>query len=116
MVAPFEQPSAFIVDEVHTADQSLNYIALVPTEKGLVKMLYSAGFYSVFKALQLPDHPDFEESIGFKRRRGIFIGSKLPDVNMANFMKLHEPPATDIWRKRIGHKALGVLRRIKWII
>ena len=111
MVAPFEQPLAALVDEPHAADQSLNFVALVPSEKGLVKMLYKAGFASVFKALQLPDHPDFKHSISCKRRRGIFIASKL-ETRIANFMKLLEPPAPDVWKKRIGDKAQRVLNII----
>jgi len=112
MVAPFGQPLAVLVDETHAVDQSLNYVALVPSEKALVKMLYKAGFVSVFRALELPDHADFKESMSCKRRRGIFIASKL-DVSIVNFMKLTEPPAPDVWEKRIGHKARRILRMIK---
>jgi SAM-dependent methyltransferase len=112
MVAPFEQPLAALVDETHSVDQSLNYVALVPSEKALIKMLYKAGFVSVFRAQELPEHEDFKESMSCKRRRGIFIGSKL-DVSILNFMKLTEPPAPDIWEKRMGQKAQRFLRILK---
>lgn len=112
MVAPLKQPAAVLVDETPSADQSLNFVALVPSEKGLIKMLYKAGFVSVFRALQLPEHKDFKESISCKRRRGIFIASKL-DVSIANFVKLIEPPAPDVWQKKIGQKAQRIFHIMK---
>ncbi len=112
MVAPFDQPVAVLVEEAHAVDQSMNFVALVPSEKGLVKMLYKAGFVSVFRAQQLPEHADFKDSISTKKRRGIFIATKL-DVSIMNFMQLIEPPAPDVWQKRIGQKAQRILHTIK---
>lgn len=112
MVAPFEKPIAVFVDETHTADQALNYVALVPSENGFVKMLYKAGFVSVFKAQELPEHEEFKESMSYKRRRGIFIGSKL-DVSIPNFMKLTESTAPDLWKKKFGQEAQRFIRILK---
>jgi SAM-dependent methyltransferase len=112
MVAPFDQPLAVLVDEVHSVDQSMNFVAFVPSEKALVKMLYKAGFISVFRALKLPDHADFKESLSCKRRRGIFIASK-HESSILNFMKITEPPGPDVWKKRIAQKTQRVLRTIK---
>jgi len=75
-------------------------------------MLYKAGFASVFRALKLPDHTDFKDSMSCKRRRGIFIATKL-DVEIRDFMRLTEPAAPDVWQKKIGQRAQRILNIIK---
>lgn len=62
-------------EEPAAADQSLTDIALYPSEASLVKMLYRAGFASVYRVAQLPDHDDFRETPLHARRRTVLFAS-----------------------------------------
>jgi tRNA (mo5U34)-methyltransferase len=48
MVVPSALPIVSLLDEGRSEDQSLNYIAFVPSESCLTKMLYRAGFPYVY--------------------------------------------------------------------
>lgn len=77
MTSPFKALLAVLVEEGEGLDQSLNYCALIPSESCLVKMLYKAGFPSVYKVSSLPDHPDFRSRLVTKQKRTILIATKL---------------------------------------
>ena len=110
-VAPNPLPTAILVDEGHLEDQSLHYIAFVPSEACLVKMLYRAGFEAVYKPYVLPDHDDFRESLEYSRRRTILVASKVRLIS-PTLQQLPEPQTLDIWRKSGGYHA----KRLLWFL
>jgi SAM-dependent methyltransferase len=77
IVASTHDPVAWLVDEGEGEDQGLQYIALIPSEKSIVKMLYRAGFSQVYRVTALPDHEDFRDRLFQKRRRTIIVASNL---------------------------------------
>src|SRR5260370_25159630 len=56
MCLPDEKPSMLLRDEPALEDHSLSDVAFYPTEGCIVKMLYHAGFSTVYGTAQLP-HP-----------------------------------------------------------
>src|SRR4029077_42225 len=62
MCLPEEAPAMVLRDEPRQGDQSLSDVACYPSEGSLVKMLYRAGFGSVYRVMPLPDHEDFRET------------------------------------------------------
>lgn len=86
--------------EPAAADQSLAEIALYPSEAGLVKMLYRAGFAGVYRVAELPDHDDFRETRLHARRRTVLFAAVAP-TTAAGFERMEEPVETeDLWSKR----------------
>jgi SAM-dependent methyltransferase len=60
VIAEHTMPAAVMYDEPARGEaQALQYLALIPTESGLVKMLSAAGFPFIYRPAPLPDHPDF---------------------------------------------------------
>ena len=112
MISPHQMPGATLVDEVHEIDQSLDLVAFVPSEAGLVKMLYKTGFASVYKPRKLPEHEHFRQSFGYKKRRTVLIATKL-DLASPALLKLSEPIARVIWQKKWGHQAIRLLQFLK---
>lgn len=103
MVTPSPFPAASLVDEGPSEDQALNYIAFVLSESGLVKMLYRAGFPYVYISSIFPNHPDFDETYEFHRKRTILVAAKVP----LNFSFLHlfpEPATKNLWLKPLEHR------------
>lgn len=109
MVSPNQLAGATFVDENHEIDQSLQYIALVPSETGFVKMLYRAGFESVYKPKKMPNQNHFRETLKYRRRRTILVASKTT-LNSRILNKLTEPPAADIWHKKWGFRVERILK------
>lgn len=101
MVTPSSFPSGRFVDEGVSQDQSTNYIALVPSEIGMVKMLYSSGFRYVYVSKIMPDHEHFHESFQLHRKRTIILASKVP-LNASFLGRVDEPAAMDPWTKPLG--------------
>ncbi len=62
MCFPDEEPWMLLREEPNREDQSLTDVAFYATEGGLVKMLYRAGFTSVYRMSTLPDHDDLCQS------------------------------------------------------
>jgi FkbM family methyltransferase len=86
-------------EEPAAADQSLTDIALYPSEACLVKMLYRAGFASVYRVAELPDHDDFRETPLHARRRTVLFAAAVP-ARVAGFDKIEEPrDVVDPWSK-----------------
>ena len=76
-IAPYRLLISVLYEESHAEDQSLNYVVLMPTESSFVKMLYKAGFSSVYHPYRLPDHDEFRGSLKHRRVRTILLASKV---------------------------------------
>jgi len=101
MVTPSSFPTARFVDEGMSEDQSTSYIAFVPSELGLIKMLYSSGFRYVYVSKMMPDHEQFHESFELHRKRTVMVASKIP--LKASFLQRCDEPATmDPWIKPLS--------------
>jgi len=100
MCLPGEKPSMQLRQEPHERDQSLTEVACYPSEGGLVKMLYRAGFGMVYRVVPLPDHEDFRETAEHTRRRTVLLASSVP-IDLAGFRLIPEPhEAEDPWSKK----------------
>ena len=77
VAAPYKKELALLYEEGRQSDQSMNYIALIPSESQFVKMLYRAGFKYVYKTSHYPNHRDFKASFLHKRRRTVLVASKI---------------------------------------
>jgi FkbM family methyltransferase len=102
-VTPGPFPSARLVDEIISEDQSMNYIALIPSELGLIKMLYSSGFRYVYLSRIVPDHEDFRESVRLHRKRAIIVASKIA-LEVSFLQRVDEPAKIDPWIKTLGSR------------
>lgn len=110
MVVPSTgRPVARVVDETVSEDQSLRYVALVPSEPALVKMLYSAGVPHVYRPRRFPDHEDFRATLGRRRRRTMLLASRVP-LTLPWLRRCAVPRADDPW-ERPGHLGWQSLRR-----
>jgi SAM-dependent methyltransferase len=89
-IAPYELPTIQLIEEGVAINQSLAYTACVPSESCLVKMLYRAGFPTVYSAIHLPDHPDFHRSVFRRRLRIVLLASK-QEFDHPNFRTVPEP-------------------------
>lgn len=103
MVTPSSFPVASLVDEVYSEDQSLNYVALVLSESGLVKMLYRVGFPYVYASVISPNHEDFHETHEFHRKRTILFTGKMP-IELPFLRLIPEPPTKNLWLKPLGYR------------
>jgi SAM-dependent methyltransferase len=110
MVVPSRLPSAILRTEVRSLDQGLNFIALIPSESCLTKMLYCAGFHRVYRARNLPRHGDFKSSIRMKRRRTVLLASRF-HLEPQQSVLLPEPGGADLW-SRGWFSACRVLGRL----
>ena len=119
MCVPGAQAEMLVREEARAADQSLTDIALCPSENGLVKMLYRAGFENVYRVAELPEHDDFRETPEHARRRTVLFASIAP-VQLAGFVEVAEPRAVDDpWAKedavaqtlRLRHRVRNFLAR-----
>jgi len=111
MCIPDEKPSILLREEPGAGDHCLTNMACYPSEGGLVKMLYRAGFAVVYRVIPLPDHDDFRDTAEHTRRRTVLLASCAP-VDVAGFRLYPEPrEARDPWSKPPGAR-LSVPRRI----
>jgi FkbM family methyltransferase len=101
MVIPSSFPVARLVDEGPSEDQSLNYVAFVPSESGLIKMLYRAGFPHVYVSNILPDHEDFHETRQFHRKRTIIVAARAY-TKVSLFRPASEAVTINPWLKSAG--------------
>lgn len=111
-IAPSRRPMLMLSDEGRTEDQGLTYIALVPTESCLVKMLYAAGFAFVYRTLKQPNHPDFRGHLLTARRRTCFVASRtalrLPTLLLAPNPDYH----VNLWRRALLRPIAETARRV----
>ena len=108
-----ELPVLQLREEGSTEDQGLRHIAFYPSESCLVKMLYRAGFSSVFRFTRMPDHNDFRATYSRRQARTMLVASR--GSLQSGFLTLLAEPAgvsdpwTAPWAKawepvqRLGH-------------
>jgi len=95
-----DKPLMLLRAEPRQGDQSLTDVACYPSEMGLVKMLYVAGFRAVYRVMPLPDHEDFRDTAEHLRRRTVLLATFEP-IDAAGFRFFPEPIETeDPWAKR----------------
>lgn len=75
VIYPGDQPIMGLVDEGPTEDQGLNHFAFYPTETCLQKMLYRAGFGSVYQLTRMPKHPEYHAGKNVRRIRTMLAAS-----------------------------------------
>jgi FkbM family methyltransferase len=102
MVTPSRSPITTLMSEFQGDDQGLRYVAFIPSEACLIKMLYHAGFLEVYKTIQLPDHEDFRETFTHQRRRTVLVASKVKlQSPLLQWVSEPEPQRQDLWRRRL---------------
>ena len=75
VVYPGDEPIMALVDEASTEDQGLAHFAFYPTEACLEKMLYRAGFPSVYRLARMPDHSEYRSSPSTRKIRTMLAAS-----------------------------------------
>ncbi|HKN74646.1 MAG TPA: FkbM family methyltransferase [Candidatus Acidoferrum sp.] len=112
MCIPDEKPSLLLREEPRSNEQSLTDMACYPSEGGLVKMLYRAGFAVVYRVTPLPEHDDFRDTPEHTRKRTVLLASSAP-IDIAGFRLYPEPrDPEDPWSKVFAARPT-VARRIK---
>jgi 2-polyprenyl-3-methyl-5-hydroxy-6-metoxy-1,4-benzoquinol methylase len=101
MITPVTEPVAALVDEGKIEDQSLRYIAFMPSESCIVKMLYHAGFENVYRVSPLPDHQDFHNSFSYKKRRTMLVASS-QELGLPQLTIVREKPLQELWLRIPG--------------
>jgi SAM-dependent methyltransferase len=97
MCAPGAKPTMELLDEFRAEDQGVNYVAFYPTEACLAKMLYRAGFPSVYRFRVLPDDPNYRSTNRRHRARTMLVASK-GVLSVSDLEKFAEPEQPwDIW-------------------
>jgi FkbM family methyltransferase len=105
MCVPGEEIRLEPREEPRVEDQGLTNTACYPSENGLVKMLYRAGFTVVYRIMPLPDHDDFRETPKHARRRTVLLASTAP-IDAAGLRLMPEPKETgDPWSKGTEERA-----------
>lgn len=111
MCIPHGQPLAYLREEEHAEDESLNFVAFYPSESLITKMCYAAGFPHVYRPTSLPIHPDFQKKIWRNKLRTVFIASKIP-LNGSNLRPVRQAhDAASPWLNPLGW-TLRLLRSI----
>lgn len=72
------QPVMGLIDELRSEDQGLTYTAFYPTEACLQKMLYRAGFASVYRFTEMPSFPGYRKAGRLPKVRTMLAAS--PDA------------------------------------
>ncbi len=103
MVSPSQSPVATLMSECHGEDQAVHYVAFVPSEACLIKMLYRAGFAQVYNTTELPNHEDYRASFSHQRRRTVLVASKINlGSSLLRWIPEPQPIRPDIWQTRLG--------------
>ena len=90
-IAPGDNNNFVLVSEGKNATQGLNFHALVPSRRALVKMLYVSGFTSVYRFTGPIGHNDFIDEPNRIHRREIFLALKAIELNLPDFVLESEP-------------------------
>jgi len=108
---PSEDPILSVRDEGPTEDQGLRHVALYPSESGLIKLLYRAGFPFVYRLTVPPAHPGYRKSSLRKQSRTMVVASKIS--LSSNLLQLATEPVTapDPWEIRNSPAALAARTR-----
>ena len=97
MCVPGDAAVLHMRDEPRQEDQGLNSLGLYPTEAGLIKMAYRAGFTGVYRFAEFPDHDDFHNVLGRAPLRTVLAAAKVP-LHSAALSLMREPKtASDPW-------------------
>lgn len=112
MVIPRRFPSASLVNEGPSEDQSLNFTAFIPSESCLVKMLYCAGFPYVYGSVFSPKHEDYHETYQFHRKRTILVAAKIP-LELSFLCPVREPVTENLWLKPLGDHLYRLYRFLR---
>lgn len=101
IVVPSQAPIARLVNEHQGKDQGLQYVAFIPTESCLIRMLYHVGFSYVYRSSTFPHHEEFRTTFFTKRRRTFLIASKqkLSSSQLQHF-PIHSQRSTYLWHRR----------------
>lgn len=99
--APQRSATAVLYEEDRDIDQGLDYIALIPSESWLVKVLYHCGFEHVYRAAEWPDHPYFRATATKRRRRTMLAAAHEP-IEVAAFERVPEPRTRRHMWDRLG--------------
>jgi FkbM family methyltransferase len=115
MIVASTSPIASLIDEGQGEDQGLNYIAFVPSESCLTKMLYRTGFPYVYAVTTLPEHEDFRETRVSRQQRTILVAAKVPLQSLL-LQAIPEPITKDPWLKPWGWQVerIGNFLRKPW--
>ena len=89
VIANDRRPVAWLCDEGHTESQGIHYVALIPSESCLVKMLYCAGFSHVYRP-PLPDEKTFYPSLFRVQHRTALVASHEP-LRVPGLTRLEQP-------------------------
>ena len=92
LIAPGGGRATFVlVSEGRNETQGLTYHAVIPSRTALVKMLYVAGFKSVYRYVGIVDHPDFFDAPDRLHRREIFLASKISPLSLPDMVHEEDP-------------------------
>ena len=91
---PGDEPVFAVRDEASTEDQGLRHVALYPTEAGLIKLLYRAGYPYVFRLAVAPEFPEYSPSPMRRRARTMLVASVVPLSN--ELLRPIGEPAADL--------------------
>jgi SAM-dependent methyltransferase len=107
---PGDEPIFVVRDEGPTEDQGLRHIALYPSENGLVKLLYCAGFSHVYRLRTKPSLSDYEGTVSRQRVRTMLIAAH-GELPLEMLVPAAEPQTDgDPWTIRRG--PVAVIRRV----
>ena len=98
IVSPSASSITTLIEEGEGIDQGLNYVAQVPSESWLVKVLHKADFRFIYETTKLPEHRDFYSSLLRKKTRKFIIAAK-GSLSHPLLKEIHEPKKTNryIW-------------------
>lgn len=84
------EPVMALIDESPEGDQGLNHFAFYPTESCLIKMIYRAGFSSVYELSAPPEHREYVSGRASRRTRTMLAAS-LEAVRVKLLTSVPEP-------------------------
>jgi SAM-dependent methyltransferase len=90
-IAPGDAANLVLVSEGKNETQGLNFHAIIPSRRALLKMLYVSGFHSVFRYFGTVDHIDFVDGPQRIHRREIFLATKAESICLPEFVLEAEP-------------------------
>ncbi|TAY36084.1 class I SAM-dependent methyltransferase [Rhizobium leguminosarum] len=85
-----------LVSEGQNQTQGLKFHALIPSRRALMKMLYVAGFTSVYRHTGVVQHSDFIDSPERCHRREVFMVTKNAALSLPDFILESEPTTPKI--------------------
>jgi len=114
---PGKEPLFHLRDEAELHDQALRALACYPSEGGLVKMAYRAGFPAVYRPVRSPEHEDFQGRLGRRPWRAVLVAPVSP-IQDASLVLADEPSGrADLWSSdptgllKMGRKLHAFIKR-----